>query len=501
VTRPTRPERLLRSSFVSTAPTVHAPLAPRPHGGTLAPDDSALDADDTPPVDPRIGATIADRYRLDALLGAGGMGRVYRATHLSLGEAVAVKFLLAGPGTPDALRDELRARFRREAVVLARLRHPGIVSVIDFGEHEGELFLVMELLRGVGLDQHITAGDALLPLPRVVNILDQILQVLEAAHAAGVVHRDLKPENIVMLDTGDRGEKVKVLDFGIASLQGEAEPTGRLTQAGTVRGTPFYMAPEQCVGHAIGPPADIYAAGIILYEMLTGAPPFDGPSPAVLMSAQMFQQPPPLATRRGADMPVPAGLEVLLTRALSKRPEERPTARAFRDALALAQQGRDPVSLQALDAAARAQAAGLDRDARALSPAREAPAEAPANVAGPTPRVALWGFSADRADALRAALAPLGVVAFPITGTLPPAAPDRRPWQALCLPSDAHAARRTQSVRADALMTKVPMLVLDMADASEGPGLIRAGASDVALARLDDPSVCQKVLRAVRRGR
>ncbi len=473
------------------------PLDPRILGGTLAPDDDALDGDDTPPVDARIGAVVDARYRLDALLGVGGMGRVYRATHLSLGEPVAVKFLLA----ESSARDEMRARFRREAVVLARLRHPGIVSVLDFGEHDGELYLVMELLRGVPLDHHIQAGGVLLPLHRVVDVVDQILQVVEAAHALGVVHRDLKPDNIVLLDGGDRTEKVKVLDFGIASIIGEDGRVERLTQAGSVRGTPQYMAPEQCVGRGIGPAADIYAVGTIFYELLVGSPPFEGRSPAELMSAQMFQQPPPMSARADGYEQIPAGIEALVLRALAKRPEVRPTAREFRDALALSHTGRDAVSMQALDAAARAQAAGLSRDDRALTPAREPSPEAAANLASPTPRVALWNFPPDRAHSLRAALAPHGVVAFPVQGTLPPVAPDRRPWQALCVAWDEHAIRRTEAVRADPMVQRLPVVVLDLPDAGQGPSLIRAGASDVALRRLDDPAVCQKVLRALRRGR
>jgi len=493
---PTRDAPMLHS-LVPAEPVAPAPVDPRLLGGTLAPDTDALDPEDTPPVDTRIGAVIAARYRLDALLGVGGMGRVYRATHLVLGEAVAVKFLLAEFGA----KDELRARFRREAVVLARLRHPGIVSVLDFGEHDGELYLVMELLRGVSLEDYISSGGQLLPVHRVVNVVDQILQVLEAAHSSGVVHRDLKPENVMLLDAGDRTEKVKVLDFGIASITGEDGKVERLTQAGSVRGTPQYMAPEQCVGRGIGPPADIYALGTILYEMLTGSPPFEGNSPAELMSAQMFQQPPPMASRREGAEPLSAGIEALVQRALSKRPETRPTAREFRDALALSHRSLDAVSLQAMDAAARAHAAGLGREDRALTPEREVPTEAAANLASPTPRVALWNFPPDRAQSLRAALAPHGVVAYPVTGTLPPTAPDRRPWQALCVAWDEQAVRRTQSVRADPMVQKLPIVVLDLPDASQGPGLIRAGASDVALQRLDDVAVCQKVLRALRRGR
>ncbi|MBL8602956.1 MAG: serine/threonine protein kinase [Myxococcales bacterium] len=475
-----------------------SPLLRERHGGTLAPPDETVDAHDVAPVDARVGTVVDGRYRLDALLGAGGMGRVYRAQHLLLGEPVAVKFLLQEWSN----KPELRARFRREAVVLARLRHPGIVSVIDFGELDGELYLVMELLRGFSLESQINAGGNLMPLFRVGAVIDQVLQVLEAAHGQGIVHRDLKPDNIMLLDAGDRTDKVKVLDFGIAALQDDEGQVEKLTQAGQVRGTPQYMAPEQCMGRTTLPATDIYAVGCILYELLTGATAFSGNSPAEVMSAQIYQQPVPIAALRQAPEPVPAGLEALVYRAMSKRPEGRPSARDFRDALGLTLKSQDLLSWQARDAADRARNAGLGRDERALTPARDAVYEGPANVAGPAARVALWGFQPPRAQALRSALATQGVIAYPIQQmAIPPASPDRQPWKALVVPDDEHAVRRTQNIKKDPDFAKIPVLVIDLRESGRGAELIRAGASDVALDKLDDPAVCQKVLRAVRRGR
>lgn len=449
------------------------------------------------PAETRIGEVVGGRYLLEALIGAGGMGRVYRARHLELGEPVAVKFLLA----EWAARAEMRARFRREAVVLARLRHPNIVSVIDYGEHEGELYLVMEMLRGVSLDSQVKAGGATLPLHRVVSIIDQVLQVLEAAHAAGIVHRDLKPENVMLLDAGDRTDRVKVLDFGIAMIDGGG-PVEKLTATGTIRGTPHYMSPEQCVGHNIGAPTDIYAVGVMLYELLTGTLPFNGRSAAEIISQQMFATPPPFA-ERSVSREVPLGLEALVMRALAKKPEQRPTAAEFRDALQLCVRGADAVTASARDAAERARVAGLSRDDRALAPApRSPPQESLANETGLSPRVALYGFSEDRATELRTAMAIHGMVAFPVRGdALPSLSPDKRPWKAIVIAGDSTAVEKTRQVRAMPTIGTLPLVVLDLARATDAPALIRAGASDCALRSIDDVAMCQKVLRALRRGR
>lgn len=473
------------------------PGAPCPGCGTLADPLEPCPACGRAPPDERLGELIADRYQVEALLGAGGMGRVYRAVHLQLGEPVAVKFLLADFST----RAEMRARFRREAVVLARLRHPGIVSVIDYGEHRGELFLVMELLRGSSLDSMVNAGGLTMPVPRVFGVVDQILQVVEAAHAAGVVHRDLKPENVMLLDAGDRTDRVKVLDFGIAGLVGDSGRVEKLTKTGSVRGTPQYMAPEQCIGQEVGTAADVYAVGVILYELLLGAPPFVGRSVAEVLSQQMFS-PVPTFAECPPPREVPLGVEPILQRVLAKRAEQRPTVREFRDALQLCLRGADAVSLAQRDAAERARAAGSARDERALTPERPDVVEPAANFAGQWPRVALWGFHPERGAALRAAMSSQGMAPALIPqGPIAPVAPDRHPWRAVVIAGDEHAARRTAAVRADPLLAKLPVVVIDLADASASPAMIRAGASDVALRAVDDTGVCGKVLRALRRGR
>jgi serine/threonine-protein kinase len=467
------------------------------HCGTLADAYApcpACGAAPQPAVDHHLGLLVGGRYRLEALVGAGGMGRVYRALHVDLGEPVAVKFLL-----PEwSAQPEFRARFRREAVVLARLRHPNVVSVIDYGEHEGELYLVMEMLRGVSLASQVMSGGNTLPFARVVRIVDQVLQVLEAAHAMGVVHRDLKPDNVMLLDAGDRTDRVKVLDFGIAHLDGSG--VDKLTSAGAVHGTPQYMSPEQCMGRNVGAPTDIYAVGAILYELLAGVAPFEGRSVAEVISQQMFA-PPPSFAERPPPREVPAGLEALALHALSKRPERRPTAAEFRDALQRAAHGVDSTSLAARDAAERARSAGLSRDERALAPTPRAPTlEGPADDVGPSPRVALWGFSAERSAALRTALAAQGMTAF-VVESLGPLSPDKRPWKAVLVGGGEGSDARTRQVRAMPQLHTLPVVVADIPHASQTPSLIRAGASDCALASVDDTAVGQKLLRALRRGR
>jgi hypothetical protein len=198
---------------------------------------------------------------------------------------------------------------------------------------------------------------------------------------------------------------------------------------------------------------------------------------------------------------VPAGVEALLSRALSKRPEQRPTVQEFRDGLALCLRGADAVSLSQRDAAERARAAGSAREERALTPERAQAPESKANFDGQWPRVALWGFAAERVSTLRGLLASQGVLGALAGSSLAPTAPDGHPWRAVILAGDEQAARRTAALRSDPALGKVPVVVIDLPDAGGSPALIRAGASDVALRAADDVAVGQKVLRALRRGR
>ncbi len=269
------------------------------------------------PGDPYTGATLVGKYHITELIGVGAMGRVYRADHLQLDAQVAVKLL-----NPDVAADQQAVkRFQTEARAASRLRHPNTIQVYDFGQSDtGILFLVMELLRGRNLAQIIADEPPLSP-PRLVDLLGQALAALDEAHAAGVVHRDFKPENIVVETLRTGKEHVKVLDFGIAKLRGEAD--ANLTSRGAVCGTPDYMSPEQIRGEELDARSDVYAAGVVLYEAMTGTRPFasDGPLIDVLMSHLNHAPQPP--QQRRPDLSIPRALEQVCLKALDKNREQR----------------------------------------------------------------------------------------------------------------------------------------------------------------------------------
>jgi serine/threonine-protein kinase len=243
-----------------------------------------------PDVTALLGQLIAERYRVEELLGEGGMGAVYRATHIQLQKSVALKVL--HPHLTQV--DEAVARFEREAVASARIEHANVVNATDFGRLEdGAFFLVLEYVKGQSLRELLDRGP--LPEPRALHIARQITQALSAAHAQGIVHRDLKPDNVMLIEKDGDADFVKVLDFGIAKVSSAREtkaPT--LTRFGAVFGTPQYMAPEQAAGRTVDGRADLYAVGIILHEMLSGRAPFDADDLLVLLTQQMTQPPPSL---------------------------------------------------------------------------------------------------------------------------------------------------------------------------------------------------------------
>jgi serine/threonine protein kinase/ketosteroid isomerase-like protein len=262
---------------------------------------------------------IADKYRLERLLGRGGMGAVYYGVHVELDRPTAIKLLL-----PDFLWDEQALeRFRREARAAARLNHPNIVDTYDYGLlPTGEAYIVMELIEGQTLREYMDAAQAL-PFVEAVHIARQIADGIEVAHHSGIVHRDLKPSNIILARDHRNRVLVKVVDFGIAKLK-ELSTSGGLsavTNTGAIVGTPRYMAPEQCAGAEVDARSDIYSLGVILFEMLAGRPPFDAPSATALALKQVQEPPPPLKSLR-AD--APDELARLVMHALAKDPAARP---------------------------------------------------------------------------------------------------------------------------------------------------------------------------------
>jgi serine/threonine protein kinase len=262
------------------------------------------------------GRVIEGKYRLDAHIGAGGMGTVYRATRLLIGDAVALKIL-----HPELVSDEQAAeRFRREAQAAARLKHTNAVSVYDFGiTQDGLVYLVMELVEGESLRDMIKRQGPL-PLAAAVEITRQVCAALDEAHGRNIVHRDIKPDNIIV-NTTPKGLRVKVLDFGIARIRDVAPAAASLTQTGTMVGTPRYMSPEQCLGEEVDGRSDIYSTGVVLYEMLAGTVPFNSPTPTAVVVQHVTQQPPPL---RAINMSIPASVEAVVLHALEKRRDARP---------------------------------------------------------------------------------------------------------------------------------------------------------------------------------
>ncbi|MEU1125615.1 tetratricopeptide repeat protein [Streptomyces sp. NPDC005899] len=281
---------------------------------------------------------IQSRYHLLDLIGRGGMGEVWRARDESLGRHVAVKCLKpVGPQHDKAFTRVLRERFRREARVAAALQHRGVTVVHDFGESDGVLYLVMELLEGRNLSQLLEDNEQHpLPVPDVVDIAEQVADALGYTHRQGIVHRDLKPANIMRLGDGT----VKICDFGIARLGHDAGFTSRLTGTGIAMGTPHYMSPEQISGGDVDHRSDLYSLGCVLYEIATGVPPFDLDDAWSVLVGHRDTPPEPLRTHRAE---LPSFFERLVLDLLAKAPGERPAdAGDLRQRIALGRTGEQP---------------------------------------------------------------------------------------------------------------------------------------------------------------
>lgn len=278
--------------------------------------------------DEYVGKLIASKYQVEALIGEGGMGKVYRAQQIALDKPVVLKVL-----RQSLLSDERTvARFQREAKAASRLNHPNSISILDFGQAEdGALYIAMEYVSGRDLHQ-ILSREWPLSEHRVIRIIGQVLSALQEAHSAGVIHRDLKPENIMVEPRrGGEVDFVKVLDFGIAKIQDSTGDEGpALTRAGFVCGTPEYMSPEQARGAPLDARSDLYAVGVILYQLTTGLLPFESDSAVGFATKHLTEMPPPPSQRR-PEAKISAPMERLILEALSKNPDDRPqTAEAFK---------------------------------------------------------------------------------------------------------------------------------------------------------------------------
>ncbi len=270
--------------------------------------------------DPLIGRTIADRYRIDQMIGRGGMGVVYRVEHVRIGKMMAMK-LLHGELARD--KDVVK-RFRREADAVSKLDHQNTVQVFDFGRSEGLMYLVMELLGGKDLGVIVELERAL-PFERVARIATQIAGSVAQAHVRGIVHRDLKPENVRILADGVDPDFVKVMDFGLAKLrENEEAASASITRAGLIVGTPYYMAPEQIRGEATDARSDVYALGALMYKCLAGVPPFWAPTPMGVLTKHLTEGvvPPSVKTLR-PDLRISKEAEAIVMRAMEKDPRAR----------------------------------------------------------------------------------------------------------------------------------------------------------------------------------
>lgn len=354
------------------------------------------------------------RYQLLRVLGRGAMGLVYEGVDPKLNRRVAIKVIQMSRIDDPALRAEYASRFIIEAQAVARLNHPNIVTVYDFGEESGVAYLVMELIAGEELGSYFDDSQVFsldFTLEDSVRMTCELLDALDYAHQQGIIHRDIKPANVML--TGQL--RVKLTDFGVARMQ---DVEANHTQAGTMVGTPSYMSPEQIMGQPVGPRADIFAAGIILYQFLTGERPFKGQGLFALQQQIVYGLVAPPSTLSPL---ISSAFDRVVLRALAKRPDDRyPSARAFRDDLqrALAGDGANPADT--LPPPVRAQQAGMPYASSPGMPAWQAaqpsgagwPAQPQAGNAQP-PQHPGWPAPADMPSGLvmpshpRPGLAPL----------------------------------------------------------------------------------------------
>jgi len=269
--------------------------------------------------DPLIGRVINDRFKINALIARGGMGKVYRAEQAPLGRVCAIKVL--NPNYAGEHDPEFHKRFFLEASIASKLTHPNTVTIFDYGKTEDDIYyMAMEYLEGHTLHRAIREAGYF-PEERAAHVARQICRALREAHSLGVIHRDLKPANIFLVEHGDETDFVKVLDFGLVKNVGEGKGED-LTQTGLFMGSPKYMAPEQIRGDKVDARTDIYALGIILYEMITGKVPFDRPNSVNILMAHVNEDPPPLR-QMNPNVNVSPAIEDAIARCMAKDPDQR----------------------------------------------------------------------------------------------------------------------------------------------------------------------------------
>ncbi len=294
-------------------------------------------------VDSKNNSPFGERYELISLLGQGGMGSVYKVKDRNLDSVFAVKVLRSDL----ALEQGAVKRFEQEAVAASQLTHPNLVAVYENGvTHDGEPFLVMDYVAGENLSQ-LMSRDGYLSATRAIEIFIQLSDAIAHAHAKGVIHRDLKPSNVLITKTDNGADFVKIVDFGIAKvLPSSDKDAAALTQTGELFGSPLYMSPEQCLGDRLDLRSDLYSIGCLMYEAVTGKPPFTGSNPIKIIFKHVNEPPPPIRKpMSGHD--VPAGLEAIILKCLEKSPDNRyQSAPELMHDLLLLQEGREPTCMK-----------------------------------------------------------------------------------------------------------------------------------------------------------
>ncbi|HEU4730690.1 MAG TPA: serine/threonine-protein kinase, partial [Kofleriaceae bacterium] len=376
------------------------------------------------PYEKLVGQVLASRYQIESRIGEGAMGAVYRAKHVKVGRAFAVKVLHS-----RLLEDKkVLLRFEREAELAGRLRHPNVIGVVDVGETHGLRYMVMDFAEGPDLAQKLS--EAPMPPARIIHLVRQMLEGLYHAHEQGLIHRDFKPENVIIEHDTHGAEMPRIVDFGIAILRdgGEsADAQGRLTTNGLVLGTPHYMAPEQAVADPIDHRIDLFALGIVIYEMLSGRLPFDG-NGAEVARANLLLDPPPIV-QRVPYLEVDPLLEAFARRLMEKKPKARPaTAKAARELL----------DLIARDRAAAAAALGVPLELCGRAPAETTPLP-------PAARAKIDADGAARTRRLRATPSPTEPMEPPLASLVPTTPPLRPPPEVLAPMPVAYSARRADS--------------------------------------------------------
>jgi serine/threonine-protein kinase len=393
-------------------------------------------------------AELTGKYEARGTLGAGAMGTVVEAFDRMIERRVAIKVVKL-PAGGDAEAEEAHVRFRREAQAAGRLSHPNIVAVYDYGENADTAWIVMELVEGGSLKALLDGGERL-PVAETVRLMEQILAALTYSHGRGVVHRDIKPANIML--TGDQA--VKIADYGIARIE-----SSTMTQVGTVMGTPSYMAPEQLRGEPVDARADIWAAGVVLYQFLTGEKPFEGNYTALMHRIMNSEPLPPSQLAVSA----PRGFDTVIARALAKRPDDRfPSAAAFAEAIREAAAGAASPQPAARGFAGAGPLPGLD-DATMVAGAGRAPASPlpraeppPAATPAAPPAAPKRGNTGLIVGGSVAALAAAGIGAFVLMRPGTPPTPPAQPAQIASAPAPVQAALPAPAAPAPVVAVPAP---------------------------------------------